>query len=375
MRPIQMVDLKQQYQKIKPELDQAIQEVLDSTSFIKGPQVQEFSLGLAKFIGARHAIPCANGTDALQITLMALGLAPGDEVITPSFTFIATVEVVGLLHLTPVFVDVDPQTYCLDATQLKKAISKKTKAIIPVHLYGQSADMEPILEIARDHSIPVIEDNAQSIGSDYRFSNGNLMKTGAMGLASSLSFFPSKNLGAYGDAGAICTNDDEMAQKCRMIADHGQSSRYYYDRVGCNSRMDSIQAAILNVKLGHLEEYISSRIRVADYYDKAFRKVNAITIPHRSQRSKHVFHQYTIQVPKGSRDALQKHLGALQIPSAIYYPVPAHRQKMFESFNSSSVSLPITEQISERVLSLPIHTEMDVDQQNFIISTVTEFFD
>ncbi len=375
MRTIQMVDLKQQYHRIKPELDFAIQEVLESTSFIKGPPVQEFSEKLANYIGVRHAIPCGNGTDALQISLMALGLVPGDEVVTPSFTFIATVEVVGLLRLTPVFIDVDPRTYCLDPAQLKKVISKKTKAIIPVHLYGQSADMEPILEIAREHFIPVIEDNAQSIGSDYRFSTGNVLKTGGMGFTSCFSFFPSKNLGAYGDAGAICTNDDEMAQKCRMIADHGQSSRYYFDRVGCNSRMDTIQAAILNVKLKHLEDYIDSRIQVANYYDEGFRKNPDITIPFRSRASKHVFHQYTIQVPEGSRNPLQEFLKSRQIPSAVYYPVPAHQQKMFEAIDSSSLRLPVTEQICERVLSLPIHTEMDEDQLNFIISNVNEFFD
>jgi UDP-2-acetamido-2-deoxy-ribo-hexuluronate aminotransferase len=374
MYPIQMVDLKRQYARIKTEIDKAVMDVMESASFIQGQPVREFCRSLAGYLKVAHVIPCANGTDALQISLMALNLKPGDEVITPSFTFIATVEVVGLLRLTPVFVDVDPATYCLDITQVEKAITPRTKAIIPVHLYGQSAEMEPLLQIARERGIVVIEDNAQAIGSEYRFLDGTSARTGTMGSCGCISFFPSKNLGAFGDAGAICTNDDEFANVCKMIADHGQRSRYHYDLIGCNSRMDTLQATILNIKLKYIEEYIAARIRVANAYDAGFMACADLIRPFRTPNSRHVFHQYTIQLENGRRDELHKYLATKEIPSAIYYPVPAHKQKMFASFKASSVHLPVTERISERVLSLPIHTEMEEDQQMYIISSILEFF-
>ena len=374
MQPIQMVDLKRQYLRIKPEIDQAILDVLDSTAFINGRPVQDFASALAAYMHVKYVIPCANGTDALQIALMALGLEPGDEVITPSFTFISTVEVIALLRLTPVFIDVDPRSYCLDTRLLEKAITKRTRAIIPVHLYGQSTDMEPLLEFAGQHALHIIEDNAQAIGSDYRFQNGQLVKTGSMGAVSCTSFFPSKNLGGYGDGGAMCTSDEALAQRLRMIANHGQRERYYHDIVGCNSRLDTLQAAVLSVKLRFLDRYIDARIRVADGYDRAFAEHPRIITPYRAPNTRHVFHQYTLQIEGGGRDQLQQYLAGQGIPSMIYYPVPAHRQKMFASFGAGDAVLPVTDRLSERVLSLPIHTEMEEDQLEFIISRVLDFF-
>ena len=373
MRSIQMVDLKQQYQRIKAEVDAAVIGVLESSAFINGPQVQSFASALASYNGVEHVIPCANGTDALQIAIMALGLKPGDEVITPSFTYIATTEVVALMRLTPVFVDVDPRTFCMDVNALKKAITPKTKAIVPVHLYGQAANMEAIMEIANEHSLHVIEDNAQAIGSDYYFTNGEVKKTGSIGTVSGTSFFPSKNLGAYGDGGAIMTNDEALANQLRMVANHGQSKRYYHDVVGCNSRLDTIQAAILEIKLRYLDEYIAARQKVADYYDAAFASHSKITTPYRAPYSKHVFHQYTLVLDGVDRDGLNAHLAGLGIPSMIYYPVPAHRQKMFESFGSDSADLPVTDWLTERVISLPVHTEMDEEQLQLITKSVIEF--
>ena len=373
MRSIQMVDLKQQYQRIKAEVDAAVIGVLESSAFINGPQVQSFASALASYNGVEHVIPCANGTDALQIAMMALGLKPGDEVITPSFTYIATTEVVALMRLTPVFVDVDPKTFCMDVNALKKAITPKTKAIVPVHLYGQAANMEAIMEIANEHSLHVIEDNAQAIGSDYYFTNGEVKKTGSIGTVSGTSFFPSKNLGAYGDGGAIMTNDEALANQLRMVANHGQSKRYYHDVVGCNSRLDTIQAAILEIKLRYLDEYIAARQKVADYYDAAFASHSKITTPYRAPYSKHVFHQYTLVLDGVDRDGLNAHLAGLGIPSMIYYPVPAHRQKMFESFGSDSADLPVTDWLTERVISLPVHTEMEVEQLQSITKSVIEF--
>jgi len=373
MRPLQMVDLRQQYQKIKPEIDAAILQVIESAAFINGPQVQSFANSLAKYNGVKHAIPCANGTDALQIALMALGLQPGDEVITPSFTFIATTEVVALLKLTPVFVDVDPKTFCIDASAIEKAITPKTKAIIPVHLYGQAANMEEIMKIATAHNLYVIEDNAQAIGGDFYFSDGRTKKTGAIGTISTTSFFPSKNLGGYGDGGAIMTNDDELATRLKMIANHGQSQRYYHEMVGCNSRLDTLQAAVLEIKLKYLDSYVDARRRLADQYDAAFRAHPKITTPYRSAFCKHVFHQYTLIVEGIDRNKLHAYLADLKIPSMIYYPVPAHRQKMFAQFNSSSADLPNTDWLTERVISLPMHTEMDEDQIHFITSSVLKF--
>jgi dTDP-4-amino-4,6-dideoxygalactose transaminase len=373
MRPIQMVDLKQQYQNIKAEIDAAVSQVIESAAFINGPQVQNFASALEKYNQVKHVIPCANGTDALQIALMALNLQPGDEVITPSFTFIATIEVVALLKLKPVFVDVDPKTFNIDPAAIKKAITPKTKAIIPVHLYGQAANMEEIMKIAAAHNLYVIEDNAQAIGGDYYFSDGTAKKTGSIGTVTTTSFFPSKNLGAYGDAGAIMTGSDELANKLKMVANHGQSKRYYHDIVGCNSRLDSIQAAVLEVKLKYLDQYIAARRKLADAYDAAFQAHPKMTTPYRAPYCKHVFHQYTLILEGIDRNKLHAYLAELKIPSMIYYPVPAHRQKMFAQFNSSSTELPITDWLTERVISLPMHTEMDEEQIHFITSSVLNF--
>ncbi|HEY8399538.1 MAG TPA: DegT/DnrJ/EryC1/StrS family aminotransferase [Flavihumibacter sp.] len=373
MRPIQMVDLKQQYQQIKSEVDSAIHKVLDSAAFINGKAVQDFSQALANYLGAKHVIPCANGTDALQIALMALDLQPGDEVITPSFTYIATTEVVALLRLKPVFVEVDKRTFCIDPAALEKAITPKTRAIVPVHLYGQAANMEAIMTIANKHGIPVVEDNAQAIGSDFYFSDGRTQKTGTIGTIGCTSFFPSKNLGCYGDGGAICTNDDELAAKMRMIANHGQKVRYYHEMVGCNSRLDSIQAAVLNVKLPRLDQYIDARRKAADYYDKAFASHAKITTPYRDANNKHVFHQYTLLLEGVNRDGLHQFLAENNIPSMIYYPVPAHRQQMFAAFGGSDYTLEVTDWLTERVISLPMHTELDQEQQDYIISNVLEY--
>jgi len=373
MRPLQMVDTKTQYHKIKKEVDDAVTEVMESSMFIGGKVVNEFAANLAAYHGSKHCIPCANGTDALQIAMMALGLKPGDEVITPSFTYIATVEVAALLNIKPVFIEVDQRTFCIDPAAIEKAITPKTKAIIPVHLYGQAADMEKIMSIAKKHNLFVIEDNAQAIGCDYTFSNGTIKKTGTIGHIGCTSFYPSKNLGAFGDGGAMFTDDDDLAGKLRMIASHGQSKRYYHDVVGCNSRLDAIQAAILNIKLKHLDEYIAARRKAADFYDKAFAENKNISIPFREGNNKHVFHQYTLVLNGVDRDGLNQYLSEQGVPSMIYYPVPAHRQKMFDAFGGSSYELPVTDWLTERVISLPIHTELDEEQQRFIVSKVLEF--
>ncbi len=373
MRPIQMVDLKQQYAHIKADVDAAIHEVLDTSAYINGKQVTEFASSLATYLGSKHVIPCANGTDALQIAMMALDLQPGDEVITPSFTYIATTEVIALLKLKPVFVEVDPKTFCIDPSAIEAAITNRTKAIVPVHLYGQSADMEKIMDIARRHNLFVIEDNAQAIGSDYTFSDGTKKKTGTMGTIGATSFFPSKNLGCYGDGGALFTDDDALATKLKMIANHGQSVRYYHDTVGCNSRLDTMQAAVLNVKLPKLDQYIDARRKAADYYDAAFAHHPKITTPYRASNTKHVFHQYTLTLEGVDRDGLNKFLAENNIPSMIYYPVPAHRQKMFESFGSASINLEKTDWLTSRVISLPMHTELEEDQLAFITSKVLEY--
>ena len=372
MNPLQMVDLKRQYQKIKPQVDEAIAAVIDSTAFINGPDVKLFAKELAEYLDVKHVIPCANGTDALQIALMALGLQPGDEVITPSFTFIATVEVVALLKLKPVFVEVDPRTFTLDPDAIRKAITPKTKAIIPVHLYGQSAAMNEILDIAAEYKIPVIEDNAQAIGGHYTFPNGTRKANGTMGDIGTTSFFPSKNLGAYGDGGAIFTNDDDLYEKMQMIANHGQKVRYYHEMVGCNSRLDTIQAAILRIKLRELDNYCDARRAVADYYDRAFAGQELITTPFRADYSRHVFHQYTIQLDKVDRDEVQRRLAEKGIPSMIYYPVPSHKQKMFEDLGGADFNLEVTDYLNKRVLSLPIHTELDDDELNYITTHVLE---
>lgn len=373
MKPIQMVDLKTQYQKIKSEIDAAVIGVLESSAFINGKPVQDFADNMAQYLGAKHVIPCANGTDALQIAMMALGLQPGDEVITPSFTYIATTEVVALLRLTPVFVEVDAKTFCMDPDALRKAITPKTKAIVPVHLYGHAANMEAIMQIANEHHLFVIEDNAQAIGGDYTFSDGSKKKTGTIGTIGTTSFFPSKNLGGYGDGGAICTNDDALAAQMKMVANHGQSKRYYHDVVGCNSRLDTLQAAILNIKLKKLDEYIDARRAAADYYDAAFANHPKITTPYRAANCKHVFHQYTLTLEGVNRDGLNEYLASKNIPSMIYYPVPGHKQKMFDSFNLEPADLKITDWLTERVISLPIHTELEEEQQSYITNSVLEY--
>ncbi|MEO7983780.1 MAG: DegT/DnrJ/EryC1/StrS family aminotransferase [Bacteroidota bacterium] len=378
MRPIQMVDTRTQYHNIKPEVDKAILDVLESTAFINGKIVQDFAADLSVYLGVKHTIPCANGTDALQIAMMALGLQPGDEVITPSFTYIATTEVIALLKLTPVFVEVNPQTFCIDPAAIEKAITPKTKAIVPVHLYGQAAQMEEIMTLAQKHDLFVIEDNAQAIGCDYYFSDGAKKKTGNIGHISSTSFYPSKNLGAFGDGGAISTNDDALALKMKMIANHGQSKQYYHDVVGCNSRLDTIQAAVLAIKLKHLDEYVAARRAVADFYDKAFANNPKIKTPYRAAYCNHAYHQYTLILegvdrPDSYRGGLKQFLADNNIPAMIYYPVAGHKQKMFEQFNTASQSLPLTDWLTERVISLPIHTEMDEEQLNFITAKVLEY--
>ncbi|XZF15146.1 DegT/DnrJ/EryC1/StrS family aminotransferase [Chitinophagaceae bacterium MMS25-I14] len=368
MYNLQMVDLKRQYEKIKPEVDAAIQNVLSTTAFINGPDVKAFGQELEQYLGVKHVIPCANGTDALQIALMALGLQPGDEVITPSFTYIATVEVVALLRLKPVFVDVHADTFCMDIESVKKAITPKTKAIIPVHLYGQCVDMEPLLALAKEHNIPVVEDNAQAIGGNYTFSDGTVKKTGSMGIIGCTSFFPSKNLGCYGDGGAIFTNDDKLAEDLRMIANHGQKVRYYHEMVGCNSRLDSIQAAVLRIKLRHLDEYCDARRAVADHYDNAFKSNPNIITPFRAANNKHVFHQYTLQLKNVSRDEVQPLLAEKGIPSMIYYPVPSHKQNMLKAFADNQQELPVTDMLTDCVISLPIHTEFTQEELEYVSS-------
>ena len=378
MRPLQMVDTRTQYQHIKPEVDAAVLAVMESAMFIGGKVVNDFTEHLGQYHGSKHCIPCANGTDALQIAMMALGLEPGDEVITPSFTYIATVEVAALLRIKPIFVEVDPKTFCIDPDAIEKAITPRTKAIIPVHLYGQAANMERIMEIAATHKLFVIEDNAQAIGCDYTFGNGTTKKTGSIGHIGCTSFYPSKNLGAFGDGGAIFTDDDQLAASIKMIASHGQSKRYYHDVVGCNSRLDAMQAAILDIKLKHLDNYIVARRKAADFYDAAFAGNAVIRTPYRAANNKHVFHQYTLildakENPAAYRDGMNAYLAEKGVPSMIYYPVPAHRQKMFDAFGGSSYQLPLTDWLTERVISLPIHTELDEEQLNFIVSHVLDY--
>ncbi len=378
MRPLQMVDLKQQYLQIKAEVDAAVLDVLDSSAFINGKPVQDFTADLSNYIGVKHTIPCANGTDALQIAMMALDLQPGDEVITPSFTYIATTEVVALLRLKPVFVEVDAKTFCIDPEAIRKAITPKTKAIVPVHLYGHVCNMEEVMKIAAEHHLYVIEDNAQAIGADYIFADGTKKKAGSIGTIGCTSFFPSKNLGCYGDGGAIFTNDDVLAEKLKMIANHGQKIRYYHEMVGCNSRLDTIQAAVLKIKLKKLDEYIAARRKAADYYDAAFAGYKNIATPFRAAYSNHVFHQYTLTLDGFEnvaevRNGLSTFLAEQKIPSMIYYPVPAHRQKMFAAFGGGEYNLNITDWLTERVISLPMHTELEEEQMKHITSNVLKY--
>lgn len=374
MNKIQMVDLKGQYQKIKPEVDAAIQSVIDSTSFINGQPVKDFAANLEKYLGVKHVIPCGNGTDALQIAMMALKLKPGDEVIVPAFTYVATAEVIGLLGLTPVMVDVNPKTFTVERQNIVKAITANTKVIVPVHLFGQSCDMEPILKLAKEQGLYVIEDNAQAIGAEYTFSDGRKAKTGTMGTIGCTSFFPSKNLGCYGDGGALCTNDDALAERIRMVANHGQKKKYYHSVIGCNSRLDTIQAAILDIKLKHLDEYGKARHDAAAYYSENLKDVKGIEIPFEAENSTHVYHQYTLKVLDGKRDALKKHLEENGIPSMIYYPLPLQEQEAFQFITRTAESLDNAKKLSDSVLSLPMHTELTSKEQDFIIVKIKDFF-
>jgi dTDP-4-amino-4,6-dideoxygalactose transaminase len=370
---IQMVDLKSQYMKIKPQVDQAINDVLSSTQFINGEHVKSFQNELAAYLDVKHVITCANGTDALQISMMALGLKPGDEIITPSFTYIATTEVIGLLGLKPVFVDCDPENFNISVDEVEKAITKKTKAIVPVHLFGQSSDMKSIMSLAKKYNLFVIEDNAQAIGSNYLGFN-QAQKTGTIGNIGCTSFFPSKNLGCFGDGGAMMTNDDELAKKLRMIANHGQSKRYYHDIVGCNSRLDNIQAAVLRIKLKELDQYILNRQKAANYYDQNLKDLDQLTLPYRNLDSNHVFHQYTLKLDDSTvRDELIQYLADKKIPAMVYYPVPAHRQKMFSKIPNSYGNMKATNWLSSRVFSLPMHTELSTLQQDYIIENISNF--
>lgn len=374
MKKIQMVDLKGQYEKIKEQVNTSLQEILETTAFINGPQVQDFQRELEEYLGVKHVIPCANGTDALQIAMMGLGLKPGDEVITADFTFAATVEVIALLQLTPVLVDVEPDTFNIDPEAIKKAITPKTKAIIPVHLFGQPANMDAIMEIAKEHNIFVIEDNAQAIGANYHFRNGGSQKAGTIGHVAATSFFPSKNLGCYGDGGAIFTNDDELAHSLRGIVNHGMYVRYHHDVVGVNSRLDSIQAGVLRAKLPLLDKYNESRRIAAIKYSKAFESNKSIEVPVIvGAEDTHVFHQYTLKIKNGKRDALVKHLNEKDIPCGIYYPIPLHSQKAYLDERYNEADFTVTNQLVKEVIALPMHTELDNEQIEFITKTVLQF--
>lgn len=375
MSNIQMVDLKGQYEHIKAEVDAAIMEVIESTAYINGPAVHRFQAHLESYLGVKHVIPCANGTDALQIAMMAAGLKPGDEAIVPAFTYVATAEVIALLGLTPVMVDVDPDTFNVTPEIVEAAITPRTKAIVPVHLFGQCADMEGILAIAHKHNLLVFEDTAQAIGARYTFSDGRTQAAGTMGHVGATSFFPSKNLGCYGDGGALFTNDDEMAALLRSVANHGQSKEvYYHDKVGCNSRLDSIQAAILDVKLKHLDQYSAARASLAEVYDAGFEDIDGLQPPVRAHNSTHVFHQYTLKVADGQRDALQAFLGERGIPARVYYPVPLDEQEAFAANAIIPTPLTVTKALCQSVLSLPMHTEMDADTAKIIIDGVRAFY-
>ncbi|MBP7497557.1 MAG: DegT/DnrJ/EryC1/StrS family aminotransferase [Bacteroidales bacterium] len=375
MREINMVDLKSQYEKIKEEIDSAIKNVISSTAFINGPEVKAFQQDLEKYLNVRNVIPCANGTDALQVAMMALGLKPGDEVITSTFTFVATAEVIALLGLTPVLVDVEPDTFNIDIKAVHKAITAKTKAIIPVHLFGQCADMESIMDIAKKYNLYVIEDACQSIGADYIFTNEKKQKSGTIGNVGCTSFFPSKNLGCYGDGGALFTNDDSLADKIRMVVNHGMKIRYYHDEIGVNSRLDSLQACVLKIKLKHLDNYAKARKFAADYYDNAFRNTNKLITPKRFNKSTHVFHQYTLVAKDINRNELIEYLKTKNIPAMIYYPVPLHLQKAYLDPRYKDGHFPVAEHLSKNVFSLPMHTELDEEQLNYISSSILEFID
>lgn len=373
MKSIQMVDVKGQYSKMKNEVDTAVLDVISSGAFINGPAVKSFQSNLESYLDVEHVIPCANGTDALQIALMALELKPGDEVIVPAFTYVATAEVIALLRLIPVMVDVDPGTFNLTPEILEQAITTRTKAVVPVHLFGQSCDMEGIMKVADKHGLFVVEDNAQAIGADFTFRDGTVQKTGTIGHIGCTSFYPSKNLGAFGDGGAIFTRDEALAKKLRKIANHGQDVRYYHDDIGVNSRLDSIQAAILDIKLKYLDQYAAARQSAAQFYDRAFEGLEGIVIPKRATNSTHVFHQYTLLLKGINRADFQVALSAKGVPSMIYYPVPLYEQKAYAGVFSGGVDfLPVTDQLCKEVVSLPIHTEMTEDLLSYICGVVKE---
>lgn len=373
MKQVPMVDLIGQYNKIKPEVDAAIAEILTNASYINGPAVKKFQVNLESYLGIKHVIPCANGTDALQVAMMALNLQPGDEVITTSFTFIATAEVIALLHLTPVLVDVLPDTYNIDPAAIERAITPKTKAIVPVHLFGQCSDMDAVMEIAKKHNLYVIEDNAQAIGADYRSKDGSVKKAGTIGHIGCTSFFPSKNLGCYGDGGAIFTNDDALAAQMRVVVNHGMTVRYYHDYVGVNSRLDTIQAAILDIKLKHLDGYAEARRFVAKFYNDAFSVSEKLITPVTSSFTSHVFHQYAFVTKGVDRQKLMDHLQSKGISSAIYYPVPLHEQKAYLDPRYKTGDFPVTEELCKNIFSLPIHTEFDVETLQYVVDAVLEF--
>jgi UDP-2-acetamido-2-deoxy-ribo-hexuluronate aminotransferase len=373
MEPIRMVDLKRQYDRLKTEMDQAIQRVIESTAFINGPEVREFSEELAGFLDVEYVIPCANGTDALQVALMALNIEPGDEVITTPFSFIASIEVIRLLRLVPVLVDIDPLTFNLDPSKLEEAVTDRTRAMIPVHLFGQCADMESILEISHGHGLSIIEDTAQAVGADYIFRDSRRMKAGTVGTLGTTSFFPSKNLGCYGDGGAILTRDGGLHEKLRTVVNHGSRVKYYYDEVGVNSRLDTLQAAILRVKLRHLEEFNAARQEAAAAYDRLLGGIPGLRIPHRASWSTHIFHQYTLVLEKGDRDGLAEYLRSKEIPVMIYYPLPLHLQKAYRDLNYREGDFPVSESLSGNVLSIPMHTELESGQIEYICHHIKEF--
>lgn len=373
MRKIHMVDLVSQYEKIKDEVTESIHEILSTATYINGPAVHKFRENLEKYLDVKHVIPCANGTDSLQVAMMGLGLKPGDEVITTSFTFIATAEVIALLNLTPVLVDVDPDTFQIDPEAIRKAITPKTKAIVPVHLFGQCADMDAIMEIAKENNLFVIEDTCQAIGAEFTSKEGWTKKAGTMGDAAGMSFFPSKNLGAYGDGGAIFTNNDELAEQLRVVVNHGMARRYFHDYIGVNSRLDSIQAAVLDIKLKRLDEYAAARQKAAAFYDEAFKGCDKLQTPVVADNSTHVYHQYTLVTKDIDRDALQQHLTEKQIPAPVYYPVPMHLQEAYKDERYQAGDFPVTEQLCKSVISLPMHTELDEEQLKYITDAVLEF--
>lgn len=374
MKEIKMVDLQTQYLNIKNDIDNAIKSVLDSSAFINGKHVQEFSSHLGEYLGVKHVIPCANGTDALQIALMSLDLKPSDEIICPDFTFISSAEVIGLLRLHPVLVDVDYNSFTSTLKNIESAITVKTKAIIPVHLFGQAAEMEAIMDLANKYNLYVIEDTAQALGSDYIFSDNTKKKLGTIGTIGCTSFFPSKNLGCYGDGGAVFTDNDDLYDRMKMIANHGCKKKYYHEIIGMNSRLDTLQAAVLDVKLKHLDEYIESRRKAAHYYTDNLQSIEDIITPCENTYSYHTYHQYTLKVLNGKRSELKEFLNSKNIPAMIYYPVPLHKQEAFRTIARTHSSLEISEKLSQEVLSLPMHTELDKEQQDYIICSIKEFF-